>query len=220
MKQRPLYEERTGWAWWVHPLILLTLVAAVIPMSEFAKGNVGNGPGAMPLWAAALSFLVGIGIPGAIYSLMGQLRTRITEEHIDIRWGYLEVIKKSLSSTEALVRAQDGGHHPESGQGLGPALLVLGPHDVHRLRRFAGGAHVGHQLVRVRGHPLVGGLLQDRLEREDAGLVVADFEVILVDADGLADGCLGQHCERQKDCRKIKWGPFRYFIRKIRKSKN
>ena len=30
MKQRPLYEERAGWAWWVHPLILLTLIAAVI----------------------------------------------------------------------------------------------------------------------------------------------------------------------------------------------
>jgi hypothetical protein len=96
MRQRPLYEERTGWAWWVHPLILLTLIAAVLPLRELAKGNIGDAPGAMPLWAAALSFLVGIGIPAGVYSLMGQLRTRITEEHIDIRWGYLEVIKKKI----------------------------------------------------------------------------------------------------------------------------
>jgi hypothetical protein len=96
MKQRPLYEERTGWAWWVHLLILLTLVAAVIPLMNIVEGNIGNGPGQMPVWAAALSFLVGVGIPAGIYSLMGQLRTRITEEHIDIRWGYLEVIKKKI----------------------------------------------------------------------------------------------------------------------------
>jgi hypothetical protein len=96
MRQRTLYEERSGWAWWVHPLILLTLVAAVIPLSEFAKGNVGSGPGAMPFWAAALSFLLGVGIPAGVYSLMGQLRTRITEEHIDVRWGYLDVIKKRI----------------------------------------------------------------------------------------------------------------------------
>jgi hypothetical protein len=96
MKQRPLYEERAGWAWWVHPLILLTLIAAVIPLMHFAEGNIGNGPNQMPLWAAVLSLSIGLGIPGAIYSLMGQLRTRITHEHIDIRWGYLEVIKKKI----------------------------------------------------------------------------------------------------------------------------
>lgn len=96
MKKKALYEERTGWAWWVHCLILLTLVAAVIPLNEWAKGNIGDGPGAMPLWAAGFSFALGIGIPGAVYSLFGQLRTRITEAHIDIRWGYLEWIKKKI----------------------------------------------------------------------------------------------------------------------------
>lgn len=96
MKKRALYEERTGWALWVHFLILLTLVAVAIPLSELAKGNIGDGPGAMPIWAAVLSALVGIGIPVGVYSLMGQLRTRITEEAIEVRWGYLEVIKKRI----------------------------------------------------------------------------------------------------------------------------
>jgi hypothetical protein len=96
MKERVLYEERSGWARWVHPLILLTLVAAVIPLTELVKGNIGDGAGEMPPWAAALSFLVGVGIPVGIYSLMGQLRTRVMSDRLDIRWGYLEVIKKSI----------------------------------------------------------------------------------------------------------------------------
>ncbi len=96
MKKRAVYEERSGWPWWVHTLILLTSVAAVIPLIQLAAGNIGAEPGATPVWAAALSMLVGIGIPTGVYSLMGQLRTSITEEHIDIRWGYLEVIKKKI----------------------------------------------------------------------------------------------------------------------------
>ena len=96
MKERAIFEERSGWAWWVHFLILLSLIAAVIPLWELAKGNIGNGPGNMPLWEAALLFFIGTALPGGIYSLMGQLRTRITSEGIDIRWGFLEVIKKTI----------------------------------------------------------------------------------------------------------------------------
>ncbi|MBT8396343.1 MAG: hypothetical protein HKO65_00395 [Gemmatimonadetes bacterium] len=96
MKDRAVYEERTGWPWWVHPLILLTLIAAVIPLWEFSKGNIGNGPDDMPLWGAALMFAIGVGLPVSIYSLMGQLRTRIMSEGIDIRWGFLEIIKKTI----------------------------------------------------------------------------------------------------------------------------
>jgi hypothetical protein len=96
MKPGVLYEERSGWSWWVHPLILLTLVAAVIPILEFSRGNIGDGAGAMPVWAAVLSFSVGIGIPIGVYSLMGQLKTRVTPEGIDMRWGFLDVIKKQI----------------------------------------------------------------------------------------------------------------------------
>ena len=96
MSTRSLYEERAGWPWWVHLLVSITLVAVVIPLVELLRGNIGIGPGAMPVWGAVVMALVGIGLPGSIYALMGQLRTRVTGEGIDIRWGFLEVIKKKI----------------------------------------------------------------------------------------------------------------------------
>ncbi|MCJ7630753.1 MAG: hypothetical protein MUO50_20435 [Longimicrobiales bacterium] len=72
MKTRALYEERSGWSWWVHPLIWLTL---------------------------------------AIYSLMGQLRTRVTPSGIEISWGFAEVIKKTIPMGE-IVRAEAVTYSP------------------------------------------------------------------------------------------------------------
>jgi len=97
MENRGLYEERTGWAWWVHLLVSITLVAVVIPLVELANGNIGSGPGAMPVWVAVLCAFLGLGLPGGIYAFMGQLRSRVTEQAIEIRWGFLEVIKKEIS---------------------------------------------------------------------------------------------------------------------------
>lgn len=96
MKTRGVYEERAGWAWWVHLLVSITLVALVIPLMEGLNGNIGTGPGEMPVWVAILCASLGLGIPGGIYAFFGQLRTRITDEAIDIRWGFLEVIKKKI----------------------------------------------------------------------------------------------------------------------------
>jgi len=96
MKTGVLYEERTGWAWWVHPLIGLTFISALIPIVEFWRGNVGPGPGQMSVGVAAFCLLLGLGLPGAIYGLMGQLRTRVTAEGIQIFWGFLNVVKKSI----------------------------------------------------------------------------------------------------------------------------
>lgn len=96
MKTRTIYEERSGWPWWVHPLIWLTFLAALFPLLELAKGNVGSGEGAMPVGVAALCLFFGFGLPLLFYFLMGQLRTRVTSEGIDIRWGFAEVIKKSI----------------------------------------------------------------------------------------------------------------------------
>jgi len=100
MDTRVLYEERTGWAWWVHPLIWLTFLAAVFPLIEMAKGNVGGGEGAMPLWVFVLCLSLGFGLPLAIYSLMGQLRTRVRPDGLDLRWGFMEIIRKKIPIEE------------------------------------------------------------------------------------------------------------------------
>lgn len=100
MKARVLYEERTGWAWWVHVLVSLTLLAVVVPVTETLRGNVGGGEGAMPVWVAALCLCLGLGLPLAIYSLMGQLRTRVLRNGLDLRWGFMEVIKKQIPFEE------------------------------------------------------------------------------------------------------------------------
>jgi len=96
VKTRDLYEERAGWSWWVHPLIWLTFLAAAIPLSALARDNVGGGPGQMPVGVAVFCLLLGLGIPAAIYSLMGQLRTRVTQNAVEIRWGLLEIVKKTI----------------------------------------------------------------------------------------------------------------------------
>jgi hypothetical protein len=75
---------------------MLTFLAAVFPLMELAKGNVGGGEGAMSVWEAGLLLFIGLGLPTAIYSFMGQLRTRVTEEGLDIRWGFSEIIRKKI----------------------------------------------------------------------------------------------------------------------------
>lgn len=96
MKTRGLYEERAGWAWWVHLLVSITLVTLAIPLVALANGNIGSGPDQMPVWVAVLCGVLGMGLPGGIYAFMGQLRSRVTEEAIEIRWGFLEAIKKDI----------------------------------------------------------------------------------------------------------------------------
>ena len=96
MKTRALYEERSGWSWWVHSLIWIIFLAALVPLFELAEGNVGSSEGAMPVGVAVLCLSLGFGIPSLFYLLMGQLRTRVTGEEIDMRWGFAEVIKKKI----------------------------------------------------------------------------------------------------------------------------
>ena len=100
MESRVLYEETTGWAGWVHPLILLTVLAAVFPLAELATGKVWGEEGAMPVWAAILCLAIGFGLPISLYSFMGRLISRVRPDGLDIRWGYLEVIKKRIPFTE------------------------------------------------------------------------------------------------------------------------
>jgi len=100
METGVLYSEKTGWAWWVHSLIWLTLLAAVFPLIELGNGNGWGRNGAMPVWTGVLLLVLGFGLPLSIYSLMGQLRTGVTGEGIDIRWGFLEVLRKRIPFTE------------------------------------------------------------------------------------------------------------------------
>lgn len=107
MKDRVLYRERSSWPWWVHLLVSLTLIAAIIPLVEAVKGNIGTGPDQMPLVVALLSASLGLAIPVGIYALMGDLRTLVTAEGLDIRWGLLEIIRKwipfhEVESSEAV----------------------------------------------------------------------------------------------------------------------
>ncbi len=100
MERGVLYEERTGWALWVHFLVGLTFVSAAIPIVLFMRGNVGGGQGQMSVGIAVFLFLIGIGLPGSIYAFMGQLRTRVTQKSLEISWGFLGVIKKTISFSE------------------------------------------------------------------------------------------------------------------------
>lgn len=113
MKRQVLFEERSGWSWWVHPLIWLTFLAALFPLVELARGNVGAGDESMPVWVAVLCLLLGFGLPGGIYSLMGQLRTRVTNRGLEIRWGLLELIRKPILFDE-IVHAEAVTYSPLS----------------------------------------------------------------------------------------------------------
>jgi len=100
MKTEVLYCEKAGWAWWVHPLIWLTFLAAVFPLIELFNGNGWGGGSNMPLWLAVLLLVLGFGLPLSIYALMGQLRTEVTTEGVEIRWGFLDIIKKKILFVE------------------------------------------------------------------------------------------------------------------------
>lgn len=100
MNQQIQYEERSGWAWWAHALISLTFLAAAIPLFSLATGGVGDAPGQMSWTGAMAGISLGLALPGAIYGFFGQLRTRVTETGLDIRWGYLEIIRKKIPFSE------------------------------------------------------------------------------------------------------------------------
>ena len=72
-------------------------MALAIPLWELAKGNIGGGAGEHAHRGGRLRLLCWVwGSRPRIYVFMGQLRTRITQDGIDIRWGFLEVIKKKI----------------------------------------------------------------------------------------------------------------------------
>lgn len=100
MEARFHYEERTGWAWWAHLLFSVTFIAAVIPFLEMAEGKLWGQGGGMPIWAVILCLTLGLGLPTAIYLLLGQLRVRVTDDGVEAAWGLSEVIRKTIPYRE------------------------------------------------------------------------------------------------------------------------
>lgn len=111
MTKRFQYEERSGWAWWVHALVSLTFLAAAIPLYLMVTGGVGDAPGQMSLPGSLVGIAAGLGIPGSIYGLFGQLRTRVTDTGLDIRWGFLELIRKKIPFS-AITKAETVTYSP------------------------------------------------------------------------------------------------------------
>ncbi len=94
------FEERTGWAWWAHVAVSLAFIAAAIPLVELAQGKVWGQDGAMSVGEAVLSLCLGLGIPGALYSFLGQLRVRVLDEGLELAWGLAEVVRKTIPFSE------------------------------------------------------------------------------------------------------------------------
>lgn len=100
MTKRIQYQERSGWALWVHCLVGLTFLAAAIPLFFLVTGGVGDEPGQMSFSGAMVGIAVGLLIPGMIYGFFGQLRTRVSDTGLDVRWGFLEVLRKKIPFSE------------------------------------------------------------------------------------------------------------------------
>jgi len=111
MNDRVLYKESIRWSWWVNLLFGITLLPAAIALKALASGNVGPGEGAMPVWTVFLLLSLGLGIPGCVYAFMGELRIRVKEDGLDLRWGYLDLIRKEIPF-QAVERAEAVTYSP------------------------------------------------------------------------------------------------------------
>lgn len=100
MRNRADYEERSGWSWWVHLLLLLVFLAVVWPL--FGLGGEGGGEGAStPAGAeAAFLLLVGMGFPILFYTFLGSLQTRVFSDAVEMSWGLAGVIRKRIPLEE------------------------------------------------------------------------------------------------------------------------
>jgi len=100
MQSRVEYEERSGWSWWVHLMLLGVLVAVVWPVADAAGGGGGEGGASATGSAAVLRLLLGLGIPLLFYTFVGQLRTRVRPEGVELSWGLAGVIRKTIPFEE------------------------------------------------------------------------------------------------------------------------
>ncbi|MGD8362747.1 MAG: hypothetical protein PVJ04_15070, partial [Gemmatimonadota bacterium] len=96
MRSKARFEERTGYAWWVHAVMLLVVLACFTPhLAAFGwipgihRSPDAGAPPPLPLY-------LGLGIPVLFYGLMGELRTRVTDMEIRLAWGMAELIRKRI----------------------------------------------------------------------------------------------------------------------------
>jgi hypothetical protein len=100
MRSHIRFEERTGYAWWVHGVMLFVVLACLTPYLT-ALGLIPGlhrspDAGALP----RLPLYLGLGIPVLFYGLMGELRTRVTDTEIRLAWGAAELIRKRVPFSE------------------------------------------------------------------------------------------------------------------------
>jgi len=96
MRNRAEYEERSGWSWWVHLLLLLIFLAVVWPL--IGLGGEDGGEGASASGGARLAFLLlgGMGFPILFYTFVGSLQTRVFSDAVEMSWGLAGVIRKRI----------------------------------------------------------------------------------------------------------------------------
>lgn len=99
-RERTLYEERSGWPWWVHSLVLVCMTAALWPLAGALLGVEGSWGDPPASGGAVLRVGCAVGIPGLLYGLFGQLRTRVMRGELRIAWGISELIRKRISFDE------------------------------------------------------------------------------------------------------------------------
>ena len=104
MRPRVLYKERTGFAWWVH---LLVLGCVVIGAGSILAGAEGGPVGIDLLWTMAAPLSVVVLVPVLFYGIFGSLYTQVSEAGIHLNWGPFGLIKKfipmdSITKAEAV----------------------------------------------------------------------------------------------------------------------
>jgi hypothetical protein len=100
MRNRAEYEERSGWPWWVHSLLLLVFLAVVWPLIGLGGEDGGERASAPGRARPAFLLLVGMGFPLLFYTFMGSLRTRVFSDAVEMSWGLAGVIRKRIPLEE------------------------------------------------------------------------------------------------------------------------
>jgi hypothetical protein len=100
MRSQVRFEERCGYAWWVHALIVFVVLACVVPYLADLGLIPGAGKAPDPGRASLFPLFLGLAIFVLFYGLMGELRTRVTDTGISLAWGAAELFRKEIPFTE------------------------------------------------------------------------------------------------------------------------